>query len=408
MPKIHYNFNEFYDIIDDMIADYDTYCKIKESRLNDLRKELNKFFSDSKCLAVVFTENDGLFFGMCVHPELSARFISGVLENDDDVKARITDYRIEIDSKIFRIPEINASEILAMLLHEVGHIVNDTTLYEELADAVGIYAAKNHISVKLPEGEKERSLAMSIIKYGFNNAIRKMSSMFCIYKNGEVLADHFVYECGLLDSLQSVFKKITSNSTNINNTVPNKLVVLTWTLRLIMDIRFKRNTAVHTLMDASRISQSKFEKIDINDCITKLKRYSTEGGTTVNVYECVDMLAEQEYIEESKEAEIRKNAKRKAAILKGVEPFEEDYYEYVMQARSLGDKNNAMYVLRQVNQRISVLEDVLESVELTPNEAKKFMQLLDKFKELRYDLAHNAKFKFDYSNSVIQISYPEM
>lgn len=405
--RVRYNFNGFLDIIDDMISDYDINCRIKESRLNDLRKEINKFFSDSNCAAVLYTENDGLFFGMSVHPELTPEFINAVLSNDDN-KRRIDKYRIEIDSRVFAIPQITPSEILAMLLHEIGHVVNDTTIYEELSDAVNMYAAKNHISINLPTGEKERSLAMSIMTYGFNNAIRKMTSMFCIYRNGEVLADHFVYECGYIDALQSVFNKVTKNSFAINAGVNNKLVVLTWTLKLVMDIRFKRNTAVHSLMDASRVSQTKLEKIDIATCIDKLKRYTSESSTTINVYECVDLLGEQQYIEESHEAEIRRNAKRKAAILKGVAPFEEDYYEYVMQARSLGDKNNAMYVLREVNRHISVLEDVLESVELNHNEAKKFMALLDKYKALRYDLATNAKFKYDYSNSVIQISYPEL
>lgn len=409
MRKVNYNFSGFLDIFDDMISEYDIHCRIKESQLNDLRKELNRFFSDSKCQAVVFTENDGLFFGMCVHPELTPQFISAVLENDDERKHRIDSYRIEIDSRIFSGIDITPDEMLAMVLHEVGHIVNDTTLYEEMCDVVNIYAAKNHVSIQLPDGEKERSLAMSILKYGFNNTIRKTRSMFCIYKDGEVLADHFVYECGYLDSLQSLFKKVTKNGINMaNNVANNKLVALTWSIKLMMDIKFKRNTAVHSLIDAMRVTQSKFEKIDIKTCIDKLKRYSTDDGAVINVYESVDLLLEQDYIEESKEAEIRKSNKRKAAILRGVAPYEEDYYELVMQARSLGDKNNALFVLRQVNQRISVLEDVLENVELSTSEAKKFMTLLDKYRDLRFDLAHNAKFKYDYSNSVIQIAYPEL
>ena len=258
---LHYNFNTWLEVIDDMITEYNRHCKISNKTLIALKREVNKFFTNSECIGLLFTENDSLFFGMCVHPELSPGFIRNVIENRDE-NLRIDKYRIEIDSKIFSsILDITKEEILAMMLHEIGHIVNDTTICEEMKDAVNVYAAKNHISVKLPEEHKEFSLAVAILRYGFNASIRKMKSMFCIYKNGEVLADHFVYEYGYLDALQSIFKKVTKNGLNINNTVPNKLVALTWSMRLITDIAFKRNTAVHTLMDAYRTTQSKLEKI---------------------------------------------------------------------------------------------------------------------------------------------------
>ena len=412
---LHYNFSTWLEVIDDMITEYNRHCKISNKTLIALKREVNKFFTNSECIGLLFTENDSLFFGMCVHPELEPTFIRNVIENRDE-NLRIDKYRIEIDSKIFSsILDITKEEILAMMLHEIGHIVNDTTICEEMKDAVNVYAAKNHISVKLPEQHKEFSLAVAILRYGFNASIRKMKSMFCIYKNGEVLADHFVYEYGYLDALQSIFKKVTKNGLNINNTVPNKLVALTWSMRLITDIAFKRNTAVHTLMDAYRITQSKLEKISIKAAMDKLKAYSTnDDANIVNIYEYynldtdIDPIDEQEIIEESKEAEKKREKRRREAILKGVEPFEEDYYEFVMEARSLVNKNDALYVLRQVNHHISVLEDVIQSVELKQSERDKYLKLLEQYRELRFDLAHNSKFKYDFTGSVITISYPEL
>lgn len=413
---LHYNFSAWLEVIDDMITEYNRHCKISNKTLIALKREVNRFFTNSECIGLLFTENDSLFFGMCVHPELTPQFIRNVIENQDE-NLHIDKYRIEIDSKIFSsILDITKEEILAMMLHEIGHIVNDNTICEEMKDAVNVYAAKNHISVRLPDsGTKELSLAIEILRYGFNASIRKMKSMFCIYKNGEVLADHFVYEYGYLDALQSIFKKVTKNGLNVNNTVSNKLVALTWSMRLMTDIAFKRNTAVHTLMDAYRITQSKLEKISIKAAMDKLKAYSTQDDVNiVNIYEYYDLnvdidpIDEQEIIEESKEAEKKKEKRKRDAILKGIEPFEEDYYEFVMEARSLVNKNDALYVLRQVNHHISVLEDVIQSVELKQAERTKYLKLLEQYRELRFDLAHNSKFKYDYTGSVITISYPEL
>lgn len=411
----HYNFAAWLEVCDDMISEYNRTCRISDKTLSALQKELNKFFTDAKCQKVLFTDNDSIFFGMCVHPELSPHFISSVISDYDDQAIRVDAYKIEIDSKLFSsVLDIEPDELLAMMLHEIGHLVNDASVTENMKEAVLTYAAKNHITVELPDGEKERSLAVSILRYALDDTAHKLTSMFCIYKDGEVLADHFAYEYGMLEPLQRVLKKISRKGLLINNKVDNKLIVLTWGLRLIMDITFKRNTAVHNLMDAYRVTTSKISKLFIKDALTKLKSYSNEASTTVvNVYESVmalglDAILEQEIIEESKESKERKERKRTEAILKGVDKFEEDYYTYVMEARSLGDKSDALYILREVNRHISVLEDVLESVELTDSLRKKYFDLLEKFTDLRYDLAHNAKFKYDYTNSVISISYPSI
>lgn len=415
MTPLRYNFDPLTEVAESMIYEYEAKCTLSNKVLAELQREINKFFRDSTCKGVIFTDNDGLFFGVHCHPEITPAFISTVLEYGSDAdKLRITEYRLEIDSKIFSsVLDITPGEIVAMLLHDIGHIVNDSSLVESLADEVSLFAAKNHCTVRLPDSGKERSLAFSILKYGMSSTIRKMTSMFVIYKNGEVIADHFVYEYGYLDELQSLLKKVSRNALNVNNTVPNKLIALTWALRLVINITFQRNTAVHYLMDVYRVTVSKLDKIIIKDCMTKLKMYSTESdATVVNVYECamlgLNQIEEQNIIEESHDSQQRKIAKRKAAVMQGVRHFEEDYYTYVMEARSLGDKSDALYVLRQVNQHISVMEDILDSYEVTGSERKWLFDMIDKYKALRFDLANNSKFKFNYTDSVITINYPEI
>ena len=61
MRSIHYDFGPINEIFARMIVN----TKADNSDLNNLKKELNKFFKDSKCKNVYYTENtDKMFFGM--------------------------------------------------------------------------------------------------------------------------------------------------------------------------------------------------------------------------------------------------------------------------------------------------------------------------------------------------------
>jgi hypothetical protein len=60
--SINYDFNDLIDDCADIIA-YPT-----NGNFLSLRRDLNKFFKDSNCTNILYTNNDSLFFGMCVYP----------------------------------------------------------------------------------------------------------------------------------------------------------------------------------------------------------------------------------------------------------------------------------------------------------------------------------------------------
>ena len=164
--------------------------------LDKIKKELNIFFKDSRCKEIIFTRSDSLFFGMCVYPQITKDLLIEILQ--DDKKVRFSEYSIEIDSKILH-PAlmITPQELLAMLLHEVGHIVNDNSPVDEVRKIIALELTKKGDSLNIPKTAQY----YTIISYGIKDTVRKITSMMFVYKDGEVLADEFVHMCGYGDEL---------------------------------------------------------------------------------------------------------------------------------------------------------------------------------------------------------------
>lgn len=139
MRSINYDFRPINDIYAHMIAKGEADL----SDLNNLKKELNKFFKDSKCTNVYYTENtDKMFFGMRVAANINADDIYDYLTAEKE--ERIGSYMIEIDSKLLNpLMALKPEELTAITLHEVGHMVNDTTPITNARNYLTSYLADN-------------------------------------------------------------------------------------------------------------------------------------------------------------------------------------------------------------------------------------------------------------------------
>lgn len=394
--RINYDFSS----IDDACADI--ILKQSPSNLNKLKIELNRFFKDSKCLEITCTQNDSLFFGACVSPIVDQEMVIKILQTND--KVRFDKYTIEFDSKLFNpILDITPRELAAVVLHEVGHIVNDPNPVEQVRDAINFSVASKGESIKIPTTIQYSQ----IIAFGIKNTVRKLNSMFFIYKNGEVLADEFVHMCGYGEELNTVFNKIIKSSSRIHNEV-NKLVVLSWTLSLYKDVKTKRIPALRLIQKMKPITGSRTEKREL-----EILEKSLNTIDDMSLQEACNDLSNFDfyYVTEgsgnthkiTKYAELRKNATRKH-----IKPFEEDVYEYTMRIRHISTEADALYLMRQINTRISVLEDYLEKERLSEAERNKWWSLLEKYYGLREELSKNVHYRYDYSGSVIQVNYPDI
>lgn len=342
--------------------------------LSEIEKELNKFFKDSKCTEVIYTKNtDKMFFGMRTYAILSDSDVNRILTDDNPI--RIERYYIEIDSKLLEIG-LTSRELTAILLHEVGHLVNDSSPSEQVKKAIDLYMADNGIELNLKNAyETNKFLA-----YAIKDSIRKITSMFT-RNDDEILADEFVFMCGFGGELESAFKKITRSSKVLKGSNDNKLLGLAYSLKIYKDIGIHRSRAIKTLNKMKSLTGSKIEQREMDEAITALKRVNiSESRVCIEKYNSI--VVENCTLLESEDMGLVEKMRRKG--LKGIE---EDLYEFHLRSKNVETEEEAMLLLRQINTRMSVLDDYLTySAPENPREKDRWEKVYLKYYELRDNL----------------------
>lgn len=381
-PSLNYNFSDFLTIIEKLRE------KPNNIVLNQLKSELNSFFRDSKCREVLFTENnDKLFFGMCVLPYIDGDITVKILQ--DDKPYRIEQYYLEIDSKLFDpLLDLTNGEILAILLHEVGHVVNDSSPVEEVRESIDKYLLDTDDNLVISDSIHYRE----ILAFGIKDTIKKFCSMF-EFDNEELLADEFVSAYGFGDELISAFNKITKHALAVNKGVSNKLIVLAWTLRLYKDVKVRRIPALKTLKKTKQLSPSKLEQREVENVIRRLNRIDDDI-----------LMSESSPIESlrNKYNETLRNIR-----LRGVKSFEDDFYEIQMRARNVTMEDDALYLIRSINNKMSIIDDYVSTEEgLAESDRQRWWNLYERYNKLRNTLSDKVVYRT--GGPAIIIQYPNI
>ena len=182
-----YNLERF-DLI---FADILRKGKPSSYELNALKQELNKFYQgNTQCSEIFYTNNtDKAFFGMKVYPNLRNDYIINKfnLTKEDDLRIAISNYVIEFDSKLF--DELNGfepREITAILMHEVGHLVQNNKINTEIIQKnVVHFQTKNRTNISY-EGIIK---CIELFKYAYINTIESIHSIFQKIKKNLKLID---------------------------------------------------------------------------------------------------------------------------------------------------------------------------------------------------------------------------
>lgn len=369
MEKLNYDFTGLILAMDDFKRSQ------SQSSLNGLKKEINKFFKGSSCIDIIYTKNtDKMFFGMCVMPRISNDKVTDILTSDE--KIRINEFLLEIDSKLLD-PVLNLSkfELVAILLHEIGHVVNDSTPIEEVRNSVTSYLTKNRETLILSDAIQYKQ----ILLYGIKDTIRKTSSLFC-RRDEEIIADEFVVRCGFGQYLETAYKKISKNSFKINSEVSNKFMVFAWVLRIYKDVRARRIYAIHTLNKGKESTASQLEKREIDNMIRRLKQIDD------------DML-----IKESANVFKKTNEYYKNIRYKGMRSLEDELYEYNIRVKNVDEQDEALMILRQINTRISIIDDYIKTDrELDEKDKDRWFNLMEKYMILRDTLSKKSTYVDKY------------
>lgn len=375
-----------YDFTDIENALFEIKQSPNSANLNELNREINAFFKDSKCKQVLYTRNtDKMFFGMSVMPVIKADKVYDIIQEDEPV--RITEYYLELDSKLFS-PTLGLStrEITAVLLHEIGHMVNDTSPVDKLRKELDMYLVKNNETIKTSDSVHYQE----ILAFGIKDALRKITSLFET-DDDEIIADSFVVACGYGPELESAFEKVVKNSYRINKDVSNKFIVLAWVIRLYTDIKLRRIVAIKSLQKGESYTASKLEKREMENVVHRLRRIDDDS-----LIEAVgfDLVAD------------KVNSTMSRIKYKGIRSFEDDLYDYNLQVKNVQHEDEALELLHKINTRLNIIDDYVTSENISENERKRWYALINKYNKLREVLSNKSVYRNNYRRLQI-IGAPE-
>lgn len=241
-----------------------------QSFLNDLKDALNKFFSDSTCEGVIYTpNNDKLFFGVYAMPNIEADEVINAITKDR--RYRVKSYYLELDGKLFgQFVGLSYHEITALIVHDIGALVNSSAPSEEVSKQIDKYLADNHETLKLSDLVHYKE----ILSFGFRDALRKVTSIFELGKydpSTDTFAD-FIESIPYAKYVASALNKISRIGYNYNREVDTKFVVLSWVLRVYRDVLGYRISALKTLERMQELTPSQIEKKELNNFARRLNR----------------------------------------------------------------------------------------------------------------------------------------
>ena len=355
------------------------------AKLNLLKSEINKFFFKAQCREVLYTvNNDKLFFGMRVYPQIEGNDVVDIMS--DDKPKTFSKYYIEFDSKLFDpMLGLDEKEITAIMLHEIGHIVYDTGSIDEVRKNIDMYFTNtgDYLSPNINNNYKE------VIAYAMKDAVVKAGSLFCKFGNEENIADIFVASCGYGPYLESGFRKILRSTNYKNKDGDDRFIVLSWALRLKRDLKLNRLPAIKTLNKAKQLTGSELEKREITNAVTKLSRMeSVEEGAFENL-------------------KSRFSKKLNDFKIKGVKSIKNDVYELNLRLRTAEDPDDLMYIIRTVNTDVAILQDYLSEPEVDDIERQSIYDALEELYSIRQKAAKEKTVRDKYA-SLINITYPDI
>ena len=99
---------------------------------------------------------------------------------------------------------------------------------------------------------------------------------------------------------------------------------------------------------------------------------------------------EQKYYSALTEAAKKKMSLASQIKYNGLKSLEDDVYEYRMRIKNVDSENEAINIVRQINNRMGIISDYLENEELSDIDRERFYKLYDKYDGLREELSKKA------------------
>lgn len=387
METINYDFSTVIQIFN-KIKNSNASIPVNADDLFVLKREINRFFTDSTCKEILYTTNtDNMFFGIKIVPMIESANIYDILTDSDGY--RIKNYLIELDSKLFDpIMDISAKELVALLFYEVNKMVGDSSPMDNARNAFNIYMTANKDKMKISDSSHYHE----ILAFGLKDYLSKSTSIFYTSNSFDIYDDSFTVTYGLNDDIISVYDKVTSNNIKLyENSEVSKFIVFSWILSVYRNLKNHRVGAIKELNSMMSMTGSRLEKLEIRNVLNRINRIDDS-----------DILTEA--TENSIKAKIRERLKKNRIANKRM--IDSTFYELSMRIKNVTEEADALNIMRQINTNIGIISEYIDSKNCDEAEKKEWQLTLNKFTHLRDKLADSVIYR--NTSYGVFINYPDI
>ena len=384
MDKEKQQLQRMYDDIEAAVAEVKRDPSVEN--VNDLKLYLNKYFDPAKCINLLYTQNtDKLFFGVYALPRIDASDVMKILFGSPDGERFIVkEYDLELDSRLFdeRI-DLTAAQITAVLIHDIGHLVNDSAPVYTVKKELDRYMANKGTTLKIPESIHYRNL----LAYGFADSMRKYTAIFekDHYVASE-LTDEFIDWCDFSGLITSAFNAASRLGYNHNREIVNKFIVFSWVLRFYMDIAHNRIPAIIGIKDCIELSPSQLEKRELRKLVVEISNIDDSElitESTAKILNEVRSMITKDYHMKSYDT---------YAIMEAVK---DDIVDLVLKKDSIDENepDGLDNLLGEINSKMSHIQDYVENDgSLSKIELKQWNQMYTDLGKMRTALTKGQLF----------------
>lgn len=342
-----------------------------------LRDHLNTLIESDGlyCSEVLITNNtDKQMFGIYILPTMDDFNIGRIISDEcEEEEIKINEFRLEIDTSLFK--DYSSREILAMMFCDIyGTMAPDMVTRIRFAIEACICNSGRDATgyiVKLITKKYE----YNIFRYVFTSFLRNLYTFAgdnqIMLPFGSERHVHILQALGMMSVAEDIYKDRTVALYGGTNS-GSEINVIRWAFDLIDNLDMHLLDAIDTLATIKSMTGSKLEYNLLEAVIDSLK--ST-----------VDMDPMDKCVKES--TILEGFSLFKSLKINGLRGIEDDLYEYKIRVKNCEDEEDAMYILRQINTRLTILDDYVRSEDkLSENERQRWLNDIEEYKNLRYQL----------------------
>lgn len=352
-----------------------------------IRKELNKVFPDIYCSRVIYTPNtDKQMFGIYISPYVNVgsqsqycldilaglyhdRYVT-VPRNFEPFKMQ--KYQLEIDGKILSSDVLSASELWALIFNEIS-IYNSTKPINSLRAMIDTYISKSesHIEVdKVLDSSKTFMMVCDITMHNLCSAFARYG--YDVSKPFDITIETLGEE-----DYKSAINKLKQNVEWQQPVADTTGLMISWYFKQYHWIHDNR-TLEYVFRDAISCEASRLVRTLIKEALDQ----------NIQIIQ-----SDRRYIT----ASIQESTKRRGMVWQmrrnGIKSIEEDLYEYTMRIRNIETEDDAIILMRQINSRMSILEDYLREEDIDDVDRKRWEECYKQYVDLRTELSKKTVYK---------------